>query len=29
LIIVKLIYPDKILKNMSKNNLGFRGWYYF
>jgi hypothetical protein len=26
---VKLIYPDKILKNMSKNNLGFRGWYYF
>ena len=29
MIIVKLIYPDKILKNMSKNNLGFRGWYYF
>ena len=26
---MKLIYPDKILKNMSKNNLGFRGWYYF
>ena len=26
---MKLIYSNKILKNMNKNNLTFRSWYYF